>query len=357
MIKFFRKIRQGLLTENKFGKPSSSAVRYLIYAIGEIILVVIGILIALQIDNSNQKKLQDKAFKTTIEQIYTHLHSAKEVESWDIAVSEEQLELCRKMQYNIDSFSNFEILRNAHYLDWIPGTGTRLLNYNDHLNKIDFDPNDRKKSSLVFHLNQFFILIIDALDHDYMNIKEKYFEPIFKEYDMPLSTGQVTTNINRAEVGDFAILSDYAIQIMDSIKNKNKFESALKSTEQRLTRILWILNFRKNENEAIREMLLRYDPELHLKYDNIILTGTALPENNLLPMRLIDKQEGIWTITSQLNEGSIRFKSTYANYFSWGGTDEEIGKLKFWGEPIGVDSGNYEIIINLEEMTYKLKKE
>ena len=47
MIKFFRKIRQRLLTENKFSK-------YLLYAIGEIILVVIGILIALQINNSNE---------------------------------------------------------------------------------------------------------------------------------------------------------------------------------------------------------------------------------------------------------------------------------------------------------------
>lgn len=49
MIKFFRKIRQQLLSENKFSK-------YLLYAIGEIILVVIGILIALQINNNNQKK-------------------------------------------------------------------------------------------------------------------------------------------------------------------------------------------------------------------------------------------------------------------------------------------------------------
>ncbi|MET6991632.1 DUF6090 family protein [Sediminicola arcticus] len=58
MIKFFRKIRQNLLTENKFSK-------YLIYAIGEIILVVIGILIALQINNNseNHKKQQ---FEITI---------------------------------------------------------------------------------------------------------------------------------------------------------------------------------------------------------------------------------------------------------------------------------------------------
>lgn len=49
MIKFFRKIRQRLLTENKFSK-------YLIYAIGEIFLVVIGILIALQINNQNETR-------------------------------------------------------------------------------------------------------------------------------------------------------------------------------------------------------------------------------------------------------------------------------------------------------------
>jgi len=52
MIKFFRKIRRQLLTENRFSK-------YLLYAIGEIVLVVIGILIALQINiwNENRKAL------------------------------------------------------------------------------------------------------------------------------------------------------------------------------------------------------------------------------------------------------------------------------------------------------------
>ncbi len=49
MIKFFRKIRKQFLTENKFTK-------YLLYAIGEIVLVVIGILIALQINNANELK-------------------------------------------------------------------------------------------------------------------------------------------------------------------------------------------------------------------------------------------------------------------------------------------------------------
>ena len=51
MIKFFRNIRLKLAAENK-------AVSYLRYAIGEIVLVVIGILIALQINNWNQNRIE-----------------------------------------------------------------------------------------------------------------------------------------------------------------------------------------------------------------------------------------------------------------------------------------------------------
>jgi len=53
VIKVFRKIRYELMEKNKTGKPAFPAVRYLKYAIGEIVLVVIGILIALSINNWN----------------------------------------------------------------------------------------------------------------------------------------------------------------------------------------------------------------------------------------------------------------------------------------------------------------
>lgn len=56
MIKFFRKIRQKLLTENKLRK-------YLLYAVGEIVLVVIGILIALAINNWNEDRKTDVELK------------------------------------------------------------------------------------------------------------------------------------------------------------------------------------------------------------------------------------------------------------------------------------------------------
>ena len=66
MIKFFRKIRQKLLSENKFSK-------YLIYAIGEIVLVVIGILIALQINNWNEERKANLREHSLYQNIITDL--------------------------------------------------------------------------------------------------------------------------------------------------------------------------------------------------------------------------------------------------------------------------------------------
>ncbi len=64
-MKIFRKIRFQLLGENKTR-------HYLLYAIGEIVLVVIGILIALQINNWNQAKKDNKALNEFLVKIKSH---------------------------------------------------------------------------------------------------------------------------------------------------------------------------------------------------------------------------------------------------------------------------------------------
>jgi hypothetical protein len=70
MIKFFRKIRKNMLTENKFSK-------YLLYAVGEIILVVIGILIALGINNWNIKSKTNSNNKLYLAKMLNDLEDTK----------------------------------------------------------------------------------------------------------------------------------------------------------------------------------------------------------------------------------------------------------------------------------------
>lgn len=63
MLRFFRKMRKALIPENRFG-------RYFFYAVGEIFLVVIGILIALQVNNWNEQRkdrIQERNFLVRLE--------------------------------------------------------------------------------------------------------------------------------------------------------------------------------------------------------------------------------------------------------------------------------------------------
>ena len=66
MIKFFRKIRQNLLSEGKLSK-------YLIYAIGEILLVMIGILLAFQVNSWNDQKKRDLLEINILEELKQNL--------------------------------------------------------------------------------------------------------------------------------------------------------------------------------------------------------------------------------------------------------------------------------------------
>lgn len=74
MIKFFRRIRQKLITENRIRT-------YLVYALGEIVLVVIGILIALSINNWNEirknRHAEQELYKTLIRALESDLEDVR----------------------------------------------------------------------------------------------------------------------------------------------------------------------------------------------------------------------------------------------------------------------------------------
>ncbi|SDB31810.1 hypothetical protein SAMN03097699_0677 [Flavobacteriaceae bacterium MAR_2010_188] len=83
MIKFFRRIRQNLLANSKFSK-------YLLYAIGEIVLVVIGILIALSINNWNEERKEIEQEQTILKQLKTDYQS-------NLLQLENKIEMRRKL--------------------------------------------------------------------------------------------------------------------------------------------------------------------------------------------------------------------------------------------------------------------
>ena len=110
MIKFFRKIRQNLLSQGKTGK-------YFKYALGEIILVVIGILIALQINNWNEANKLQEEINVYFEQKLVNL---KEDKKFLEELAQFRLDATKKskliLDKGLDNANIFEIINTTKFI-------------------------------------------------------------------------------------------------------------------------------------------------------------------------------------------------------------------------------------------------
>lgn len=137
MLSLFRRKRREYLNSESITEPASSDVnsiisnsvnkgvagRYFLYAIGEIALVVIGILIALQVNNWNEKRLSINAEKSYILAIYHDLQNdLRNIESNLNLLSDHYnigLEIMESVENNlIKEFTSSDSLRVATQLGW-----------------------------------------------------------------------------------------------------------------------------------------------------------------------------------------------------------------------------------------------
>jgi hypothetical protein len=125
MINAFRNIRKKLAAENK-------VMAYLRYAVGEILLVVIGILIALQINNWNEKRKQSELQTVYISRLVSDIQQ----DTMSVRIikmqTEEAQEIIKKTIHILNTGS--ELLNTMQVLEnyFEKGWDTRILIANDN---------------------------------------------------------------------------------------------------------------------------------------------------------------------------------------------------------------------------------
>ena len=167
MIPFFRKIRKKLADDNK-------PIKYLRYAIGEIVLVVIGILIALQINNWNQNRIENETLWGYLNNISVNIkndlkqasdlnfvldrlanntqtiwdtRSKPEFTLTDFRLTEDHLNTLFNLEVFEPNTSGFETLKSTGYMGKLQGTDmeTLLFSYYDLAQQIkDWRENDKE---------------------------------------------------------------------------------------------------------------------------------------------------------------------------------------------------------------------
>lgn len=123
MIKFFRTIRQTLIMENKTSK-------YLKYAIGEIILVIIGILIALSINNWNENRILKIEEHNSLIDLRSEIVSNIEALTWTIGRHQKSYDEAKKFKDLFNDRAAFDIMTDSIFHSI----------YLQMLNNVTFDP-------------------------------------------------------------------------------------------------------------------------------------------------------------------------------------------------------------------------
>ncbi|PIQ17449.1 MAG: hypothetical protein COZ75_13325, partial [Flavobacteriaceae bacterium CG_4_8_14_3_um_filter_34_10] len=247
MIKFFRKIRQKTLTENKFGK-------YLTYAIGEIILVVIGILIALQINNWNENRKNSNEEIAILQSLDKNLILAKK-QSESLVSTEKDSKAVLLLVLGIDTIIDKNSISDNIFKDafWNLENDIPVINtYTDlkNTNKLGLIKNQKIKekfTSLEVNLNELKGMLDDRLNVQQIRIddvaeNEINFIPLIKS-SIP------TINITNEKQNNYE-------QIINNQRIRNLLGIKLNMTQD-------VLNYRENLDKEIKELRILIESELY----------------------------------------------------------------------------------------------
>ncbi|AGC78075.1 hypothetical protein LX97_03161 [Nonlabens dokdonensis] len=176
MIKFFRKIRQNLLSEGKTGK-------YFKYAIGEIVLVVIGILIALSINNLNEQRKANIKEQAILKRLEKEFISNRKQLLDKIELRNTLIESCRQLLENFDNPENASRDSVFVYLSTIqPPTFDPIQNDLVSSGNIEILKNEELKQMLVNWSTD--VIQLQEVERIFLRFCEQEFYPYSNEIDI-----------------------------------------------------------------------------------------------------------------------------------------------------------------------------
>ena len=249
MIKFFRKIRQNILSEGKTGK-------YLKYAIGEIVLVVIGILIALSINNWNDNRKgsikKDFLLKALEVEFTNNLAQLDTILKYDNLVVKSSFEF---LQIN----SNDSILNDRQYMrlllqntswNWTFDPQNGALQSGKSSGEMNFIENETLKNLLYSYSD----MVADAQENEqralYTRLEaDRVIERHIRNVDY--------RSTDRKELGQSKFTSDYKGLVLDPL-----FEDYISN---RYSRMLDAVNELRDVRNLNLEILKKIDDELNNK--------------------------------------------------------------------------------------------
>lgn len=351
MIKFFRNIRKNLLTKNRLSK-------YLLYALGEIVLVVIGILIALSLNNRNEQKKNHENFLLELDIAFNRALLLNAQNTGYINVENREIIWIDSLLANPESFKIEALPVILHRLN-----SYSLPSLNELINlKIKdevYSKNDLEQQLLINDIN----LFINRFSFNEKTINrywgnDNIFGDKLIEWGIPRITA-ADYLINDIEV-TYEDNNPYTEHHYNIIKDKlddQDFYDALIMLRSSKRSLVELLNQISNQVKAFQERLAQYYPDIGTKVLSVGIIGSSLPLGWEQSVSLkYDDELTQWTGIIQLKEGEVKFRANDNWGRNWGGNSFPSGNLIGNGANITVETGVYLVKVDLIENTYEFQK-
>ena len=347
MIRLLAKLRRMNLKNRNF-------LRYAQYAIGEIILIIIGILIALSFNDWSVKKEKQEAFDLALSQVYTDLHKERGWYEYMIAGYERStglLERELKGELNIptEETPKFVYYFNSIDLaDYDLGNEPLLQTMQDNITS-----NDQR--DLVNKISGHYALWI-SWNEVVNKSRITFLDPLISEYELPF--------VERYTLFDMSVFrgtekefTPAEIEQASELRSDPRYLTAIRSSFNRNLDL--IARFRTKQSTILQliSIIEAYDPEVPMTLSDVRIYGSALSgsEKSFVSMTPVNSKRTQWRATAQLADGTFLFVDGLYSIPSWGKDRSGKNVLLFNGDGIQVSSGEYEVTVDFTQMSYTLQ--
>ena len=344
MINFFRRIRKKLAGDSK-------PLKYMTYALGEIVLVVIGILIALQINNWNEKRRNNIMFQESMEQVYNGLKTDIDFYGYILNELISQSELIDLVLNNSDSLSKYQCPFALHDVAWdFIELKTEIKYFTENL---IYNPENREQRTMAKRLASYVLR-----NEKYVSSTDIDFNRILVDKGLPRYDWSTGYNF-KGMVQDSTYFSEDQMEIASELIQSEDIRNLLKTIKVKTnTDIAGIGNF-DTEAKSIMASIKKYYPNIRMIFENVGIIGTSIDGWNDVaistPMKEIEF--AVFETEKFLKEGDVKFRSNDTWIQNWGGNSFPEGEAISDGSNIHVDqSGIYLIRIDLNSNKYYFTK-
>ncbi len=357
---------------------------FLAYAIGETALIVAGILIALWVDDWNESRKQQAAFRDAMERVYNAVVDDLGMMDRHYAAIVNQLDIVKRLRADPGAFEDAKLPHILYFLDqpravWAETHWTAVR---QDVGGLEADPSIPMQLRLADQLADY----LDNMAHDEAALTfgegdtSSVLAPLLRGAGIPESGVSFTFG----DYNDFASVDRYTytpdeIARVRALLADGSLDVAFRTLLERKVAYLHIVVRRRDVARSMRDVIVGAFPDVRLTFDDISITGPGLGEEGartwrgfttlqLPPEEVVDAIEiwtryeqrmsavpgerDRWTFEGEFFDGPVKWRSRGSWDENWGGDGFPEGNLVRHGPDIRAPKGRFRVELDLAAGTY-----